>query len=231
MSPSRRSRPTDARGRWITFEGIEGSGKSVQLARLAAALAAAGCGPVTTREPGGTALGRELRAVLLRPMETPMDPATELLLYVADRAQHLAEVVGPALDAGRVVLCDRSLDATLAYQGHGRGIEPEWILELHRRSPLDRRPDRTVLLDLDSADGLARARERNAGAGLDATEGRFEDEELDFHRRVRNGYLELAAAAPRRFRVVDAAGSREAVERRVRSVLLDLLPELAASEA
>jgi dTMP kinase len=214
--------PTAARGRWITFEGVEGCGKSYQLDRLAARLAAAGRDVLTTREPGGTELGRELRALLLRP-GLAIDPAVELMLYVGDRAQHLGEVVLPALERGRTVLCDRYLDATLAYQGYGRGIDLAWIRALHAQPPLDRRPHRTVLLDMDSATALARARGRNARLGLDRSEGRFEAERLEFHDRVRRGYLELAAAEPERFRVVDAGGDRDAVAARVDDAVDDLV--------
>jgi dTMP kinase len=210
--------------RWISFEGIEGSGKSCQLERLGRRLREAGQEVVLTREPGGTELGRQLRALLLRPCEQPMDPTAELLLYVADRAQHLIEVIEPALRRGRVVLCDRFLDATVAYQGYGRGLGRERVLALHRHPPLDRRPDRTVLLDLDPELALTRARGRNQDLGLDETEGRFEREELDFHRRVRQGYLELAAAEPGRFRSVDARGGPDEVERRVWQALRDVLP-------
>lgn len=214
---------TQRGGLWISFEGIEGTGKTTQIERLADRLRARGDAVLLTREPGGTELGRRLRELLLRPAERPMDPMTELLLYVADRAQHLAEVVLPALERGDIVLCDRFLDATLAYQGHGRSLGVERVLELHRRPPLDSRPRRTVLLDLDPATALSRARRRNTTQGLDETEGRFERELLEFHRRVREGYLELAAAEPARFRVVRADGDPDEVEARIESALGDLL--------
>jgi len=209
---------------WITFEGVEGTGKTTQLERLARRLEAGGRRVTVTREPGGTRLGRDLRAMLLRPDPKPMHPMTELLLYTADRAQHLAEVVLPALERGDVVLCDRYLDATLAYQGHARGLGVERVLDLHRQPPLDRRPHRTILLDLDPAEGLARARRRNAGQGTDETEGRFEREQVEFHTRVRAGYLDLAAAEPARIRIVDAGGDPDQVESRVLAALRDLLP-------
>jgi dTMP kinase len=208
---------------WITFEGIEGSGKSTQLERLAERLRRGGGSVVTTREPGGTSLGRTLRALLLRPAENPMDPLTELLLYAADRAQHLHEIVLPALERGDTVLCDRYLDATLAYQGFGRGLGVERIHELHRRFPLDQRPDRTLLLDIDPQRALERARRRDVQAGLDKSEGRFERERLEFHRRVRRGYLELAAAEQERFLVLDGSGDVDEVERRIWLELRDLL--------
>jgi len=221
--------PHSRRAPWITLEGIEGTGKSTQLERLAARLVAAGRPAVATREPGGTALGRELRRVLLASTEPPLHPQAELLLYVADRAQHVSEVVLPALARGTVVLCDRQLEATLAYQGHGRGLGVAAVRQLHRAFPLDERPDRTVLLDLDPRVALARARRRDQVAGRAASEGRFEAEPLAFHERVRAGYLELAASEPERIRVVDAAGDPAEVERRIAAALVDLLPELGGA--
>jgi dTMP kinase len=210
------------KGIWITFEGIEGTGKTTQVERLARRLDAGGVRTTLTREPGGTELGQQLRSLLLRPDDEPMHPMTELLLYTADRAQHLAEVILPALERGEVVLCDRFLDATLAYQGYARGLGTACVLELHRRAPLDSRPHRTVLLDLDPEEGLARALRRNAGNGLDSTEGRFEHEHVEFHRRVRAGYLALASAEPERFRLVDGAGTPDEVEARVFAAVRDL---------
>lgn len=214
------------RGRFVTFEGIEGSGKTTQIERLAERLAGGGAEVVRTREPGGTALGRELRALLLRPAEQPMSPTAELLLYLTDRAQHLTEVVEPALERGAIVLCDRFTDATLAYQGYGRGLGVERVRALHRHAPLDRRPDRTLLFELDATVALERATRRNEAQDLAATEGRFEQERLDFHRRVAAGYRALAEAEPERFRVIDAAGDLEQVARRVWDALCDLLSAL-----
>ncbi len=215
--------PADRRpgGRFVTFEGVEGSGKSTQLERLARALRSRGQDPVVTKEPGGTPLGVRLRNVLLRDEGTRIDAETELLLYAADRAQHVREVVGPALAAGRLVLCDRYLDATLAYQGYGRGLDVRFILDLHRHPPLDLRPDRTLLLDLDPAPALERARRRNERLGLVTAEGRFERETVEFHRRVREGYLALAAEEPARYRVIDATGTEDEVWGRVRAALRD----------
>ena len=215
--------------RWITFEGIEGSGKSTQLRRLTDRLRQSGRALTVTHEPGGTDLGARIRSLLLRPTATPMASLTELLLYTADRAQHLSEVVVPALEAGENVLCDRYLDATLAYQGYGRQLGCEQVLELHRYSPLDRLPDRTLLFDLDVATGLERARERNRAAGLDVTEGRFEEEAIEFHERVRRGYLELAAADERRFRVIKAKSGTDKVEQAVLASLADWWPDLTES--
>jgi len=209
-------------GRFVTFEGIEGCGKSTQMDRLARQLRAAGHEVVATREPGGTALGLALRRILLG--EAGITPMAELLLYAADRAQHLAEVVEPALARGAVVLGDRYLDATVAYQGHARGLGAEAVLALHRTPPLDRRPDRTLLLDLDPAEALRRARARNDAQGTAAAEGRFEREGLAFHRAVRAGYRAIAAAEPGRVRVIDASGAVDEVAARVAAALEDLLP-------
>ena len=217
-------------GHFITFEGIEGSGKTTQLERLAELLRLGARDVVVTREPGGTTLGRELRTLVLRPAVEPMSPVAELLLYATDRAQHLTEIVEPALARGAIVLCDRYKDATLAYQGYGRELDLERIRELHRRPPLDRSPDRTVLLVLDPAMALARATRRNVEHDLVETAGRFENERLEFHRRVAEGYRALAAAEPERFRVVDAEGSVLQVGRRVIEAVRDLLPVLEGEE-
>jgi len=213
-------------GRFITFEGIEGTGKTTQIERLAARLRRSGVPVVLTREPGGTSLGRELRGLLLRPDPRPMSPDAELLLYVTDRAQHLVEVVEPALARGEVVLCDRYLDATLAYQGYGRGLGVDRVLRLHAHPPLDRRPHRTLVLELEPEEALGRATRRNDAQRVAATEGRFEQERIEFHRRVAAGYRELAAAEPERMRRVDASGDADTVERRVIEQVRDLVPEL-----
>jgi len=211
---------------FLTFEGIEGCGKSTQLLRLADRLRAGGTEPKLTREPGGTELGVALRSLLLEDGGARVDPAAELMLYAADRAQHIVEIIRPALEAGSIVLCDRFLDATLAYQGHGRGLPLAPMQELHRNAPLDLRPDRTLLFDLTAEVALGRARRRNEELGVTTSEGRFENEALAFHRRVRDGYLALALAEPRRIRVIDADGTIDAVSRRVCDALGDLLPQL-----
>ena len=218
---------TPGQGRFITFEGIEGTGKSTQISLLASRLRTAGIEPVVTREPGGTELGRRLRSLLLAADTPPMGSLAELLLYATDRAQHLEELVRPALEQGRLVLCDRYLDATLAYQGYGRELGVERIRRLHREPPLDLVPQRTILLDLEAEKALERARERNRDEGLETAEGRFEAEPLAFHERVRAGYLELAAADPGRVRVVPASGDPSTVARRVAAELVDMFPILA----
>jgi dTMP kinase len=219
----------EAAGLFVTFEGIEGCGKTTQLERLADRLRAAGRNPLVTREPGGTELGRRLRALLLARDAPAIGSLAELLLYTTDRAQHLEERVLPALRAGRVVLCDRYLDATLAYQGHGRALGVERILRLHRDPPLDLRPRRTILLDLQPEVALERARARNRDRDLEVAEGRFEQERLAFHERVRAGYLKLAESEPDRVRLVAADGNTAEVESRVAGALTDLLPELRSA--
>jgi len=211
---------------FITFEGIEGSGKSTQIARLAERLDDAGEPAVVTREPGGSPLGRRLRSLLLGGEIARIEPIAEMLLYVADRAQHLREFVEPTLASGTHVLCDRYLDATLAYQGHARGLDLELIRRLHETPPLDRRPHRTILLDLDPELGLERALRRNEERRIEASEGRYEREALGFHRRVREGYLSLAEAEPFRFRIVAAEGSTDEIAARVADLLSDLFPAL-----
>lgn len=204
---------------FITFEGIEGSGKSTQLRLAAEALAALGHEVTLTREPGGTELGRELRRILLDARNTHIAPPAELFLYLADRAQHLAEVIRPALARGAIVLCDRFADSTVAYQGHGRGLDPDLLDRLNAAAVEGTWPHLTVLLDLDPEIGLGRARSRNAVADAASDEGRFEALELAFHQRVRQGFLDLAARHPGRFAPVTADGAAEAVHGRVMAAI------------
>jgi len=205
-------------GTFITFEGIEGSGKSTQIALLANYLTARGIRNVLTREPGGTLIGDQVRKILLDPANRSLDPAAELLLYAASRAQHLREIILPALANGMTVLCDRFSDATLAYQGYGRGLDIEMIRSLDRIVTTGMRPDLTILFDIEASRGIARARGRNNSLGLEA-EARFENEALVFHERVRQGYLTLVAQEPDRIRIVDASGTSEAVQEQVRKIV------------
>jgi dTMP kinase len=205
------------KGTFITFEGIEGSGKSTQIALFADYLTARGVRHVLTREPGGTLIGDQIRKILLDPANRALDPAAELLLYAASRAQHLREIILPALACGANVLCDRFSDATLAYQGYGRGLDIEMIRALDRIVTAGMRPDLTLLFDIEAASGVARARGRNNSRGLEA-EARFENEELAFHERVRQGYLALVAQEPERIQVVDASSSAEAIQAKVRKI-------------
>jgi dTMP kinase len=202
---------------FLTFEGIEGSGKSVQIERVQKYLCARGVECVRTREPGGTPFGTAVRAVLLDAGGPEREPVAELLLYLADRYQHLRAFIEPHLRRGVVVLSDRYHDATRAYQGAARKISPELIQRLAGLLAI-REPDRTLLLDLEPEIGLRRARSRNQESG-GAAEGRFEAEDLTFHRAVRTAYLDLAKAAPERVFVVDASGSPDQVFARIEPML------------
>ena len=190
---------------FITLEGIEGSGKSSHARTLAAALRDAGRGVVETREPGGTAAGAALRALLLGAEATPLTGLTELFLYCADRTQHVTQVIRPALAAGRIVVCDRFSDSTLAYQGYGRGLELEVVrtLDAHARGGLA--PDLTFLLDCPVGVGLGRAQARAQGTD------RYERETIAFHQRIREGFLAIAASAPERVMVIDSTQDAAAV--------------------
>lgn len=194
---------------FVTFEGIEGSGKSTHLRGLAEALGARGHATVETREPGGTAAGGAIRRLLLGPEALPLVPLAELLLYCADRAQHVAEVIRPALVAGRVVLCDRFSDSTLAYQGYARGLDMDVVRALDARARDGVAPGLTFLFDCPVEVGLARARAR-AGTG-----DRFERETVRFHERVRDGFHALARAEPDRFCVLDSTAPEADVQARV----------------
>jgi dTMP kinase len=183
------------RGRFITFEGIDGSGKSTQLTATAAALRASGVDVLETREPGGTVLGESLRAMLL---QRPMSPLTETLLMFAARIEHIDEVIVPALGTGHWVLCDRFTDATYAYQSGGRGIAAEWIASLEAWVHPTLQPDLTVLIDLDPRQAAIRRSQARAP-------DRFETEDVAFFERVRDMYLARARAEPNRFLIIDGA--------------------------
>lgn len=200
---------------FITFEGIEGCGKTTQIRLLASALTEAGNRVTLTREPGGCPIADKIRAILLDADNSAMTPSAELLLYAAARAQHVSEVITPALERGDIVLCDRFTDATLAYQGYGRGLDRKTVLLLNGLATAGRRPDLTILLDCPVETGLKRALDRIAAASRadsgSEREERFELESRQFHQRVRDGYLALAAEAPHRFLIVNADGSREEI--------------------
>lgn len=193
----------------ITFEGIEGSGKSTQVRLLAEWLMQRGVPCVITREPGATPIGARIRALLLDPASRDMVADAELLLYLADRVQHLKTLILPALEAGKIVISDRYADATLVYQGYARGIDPNRILELHRLLCGGLDPDRTFLLDLPVAEGLFRAQRALDDGERSKRESRFELEAVGFHEKVRNGYLSLARLHPERFTILDATRSPE----------------------
>ena len=212
-----------ATGCFITFEGIEGSGKSTQLARVADWLRGAGRLVVTTREPGGTTAGQTIRRLLLDPA-SELGAEAELFLYLADRAEVMRQVIEPALRSGATVLGDRHIDATLAYQGSARGLGVARLATLNDFATRGRRPDLTLLFDLEASLGLERARRR---AGEQGRPDRLEAESVTFHDDVRRAYLELAGAESDRIKVIDASGSPEDVFNRVRREFAAALPDLA----
>ena len=207
-------------GAFITFEGIDGCGKSTQLRLLASELRVRGLDVVTTREPGGTPIGRRLRAVLLDVQEQ-VDPLTELLVFAADRAQHVRTLLLPALAANKIVMSDRYADATVAYQGSGRGFKPEVIQEIVQLATDGLMPDLTLLFDLSVPESAMRTRRRLAAKHSD----RLDREHAEFHERVRNAYLEIAKTQPERVRVIDARGSVQETQQLVMGIVMPFLQE------
>ena len=203
---------TERRGRFITFEGTDGSGKTTQMRVLAERLVASGREVVATQEPGGTEIGLQIRRILLEPANERLCPIAEMLLYFSARAQNFDEKILPAWERGAVVLSDRFTDSTLAYQGGGRGLGDSTILQLHDIACHGLQPDLTVYIDIDAETSLARVR---ADRKLD----RIETEASEFHKRVREAYLKLAAAHPERIRIVDGRGSIREVSERVWDVV------------
>jgi dTMP kinase len=210
---------------FITFEGIDGSGKSTQLRMLASELRLRGFDVVVTREPGGTPLGGRLRAALLDTDEQ-VDPLAELLLYAADRAQHVRQLVRPALETGHYVLSDRYADATVAYQGGGRGFPPALIDEVIALATGGLMPDLTLIFDLPVAESRARGQRRTDDGDED---DRLDVESDEFRARVRNAYLQIAAAEPDRVRVIDASRSIEETHARVMELVLPLIESQVSS--
>ena len=204
---------------FISFEGIEGCGKTTQVQRLASVLAERGIPHVVTREPGGTRVGRKIRRILLDPAHEEMEALTELLLYAADRAQHATQVIRPALAAGHWLICDRFADATTAYQGYGRGQDLGLLDSLHEVTTQNMWPQITLLLDCPGEIGLKRARQRLAAIAPQDREDRFELEVRSFHQRVREGYLKLAAEHAERFIVLDGTLSPERLHQQIVSLL------------
>ena len=198
------------KGRFITFEGIDGSGKSTQLGLLQSALSARGLEIIRTLEPGGTALGRKLREAFLETDEA-VTPMAELLLFAADRAQHVNFLIRPAMADGKIVISDRYADATVAYQGAGRGFDADVIRSVIDLATGGLRPDLTLFYDLPVDVAIARASNRN---GEEAKNNRMDAETHDFYERVRSKYLEIAAREPERFKVIDATGTPEEIFRK-----------------
>lgn len=208
---------------FLTFEGIEGSGKSTQAARLAERLTRRGIPLILTREPGGTRIGTDIRRILLDASNGGLTPLAEFLLYEADRAQHVKEVIAPALAAGTWVLCDRFCDATVVYQGCGRGLDPGMVRKLNTIAASELVPDRTFLLDCPVSMGLARAKKRDRTLG-EEDQGRFEAEAVAFHEKIRAGYLSLAREEPGRFVVLDGSARPEPLEAEILDALRPFLP-------
>jgi dTMP kinase len=226
------------RGKFITFEGLDGSGKSTQLEKLAKVLRAKGHAVVLTREPGGTSTGEKIRQLLLDTSTAGLSPLAELALMFASRAQHIHEVIEPALAAGKIVLCDRFTDSTEAYQGGGRKLGSEAVLILHRVLCGNLQPDLTILMDSDVNVSVARARRRNTAAvarrGKNAArqsdENRFEQEKRGFFSRVHSSYLAIAQREPERVIVVDARGTPAQTHARILEVVRRTL-KLAATRS
>jgi len=204
---------------FLSLEGIEGCGKTTQIRDLRIYLEDKGHSCVVTREPGGTDLGKKIRSILLDPASKGLVPVAELLLYMADRAQHIHAVIKPGLAQGKIVLCDRYFDATVAYQGFARGLDVRFIRDLHRLIFEDLKPDVTFLLDLPPRVGLARAWQELDSGGRSGRESRFEEETISFHDKVRGGYLELARSEPQRFQIIDASRKVEQVQADIRDAL------------
>ena len=209
-------------GKFITFEGPDGAGKTTQMKMLGDRLIREGMHVVYSREPGGTRISEEIRKILLDPTYGEMADRTEALLYAASRAQHVEEFIRPNVSAGKIVLCDRFADSTIAYQGAGRGIDCEVLAKLNNMATAGVIPDLTIILDIDPKDGITRISEKRvASTGRD--KDRIELEHLDFHERVRQGFLRIAVLEPNRCKVVDAVGERDIVHNRIFGLVKEVL--------
>lgn len=209
---------------FITFEGIEGCGKSTQIKLLNDALKLRGHETLLTREPGGTSISEEIRKILLNEENKKMTSICELFLYSASRSQHLSEIIEPALEAKKIVLCDRFADATMAYQGYARGLSIEQIKKINKIAVGLRKPDITFLLDCDPKIGLTRASERTLSlADNNSGQDRFENEPLEFHQKVREGYLKIAKEEPDRIVVIDASKDVETMHQEILKHVLKML--------
>ncbi len=207
---------------FLTFEGIEGCGKTTQAKLLVDKLHELNVPVLLTREPGGTRIGDQIRKILLHAENTDMSSLAELLLYEASRAQHVQEKILPNLDHGIHVICDRYGDASVAYQGFGRDLTVQIVKDANRLATGGLQPDLTLLLDVDPEAGLSRARARNLKFDFAVEEGRFEEEDILFHRKVREGYLALLKEEPERFRVIDGNTGIEDVQRQIEEIVLPL---------
>ena len=208
-------------GLFITFEGLEGAGKSTQAKLLADRLEGLGYPVTLVREPGGTAVGEALRGILADSAYDDMSPLTEVFLFAASRSQLVEQVIRPRLGEGTIVICDRFTDATLAYQGYGRGVHPTQIREISDICSWGVRPDVTFLIDIEPARGLSRVRTRSVETLTKMD--RFEQLDLGFYERVREGYMEIATEEPFRFRILDGTGEPEPLAAKIADLAMDLV--------
>jgi dTMP kinase len=216
-----------ARGLFLTFEGMDGSGKTTQVRRLATRLQREGFEVLETAEPGGTPIGTQIRRILLDAANQALSPTAELLLYFASRAQNVDELILPALREGKIVLADRFTDSTMAYQGVGRALGEQIVAELDRIACRGLEPDVTIYIDIDLETSLARAHARNRQLEGDrAVETRMDEQSVEFFRRVREGYAALAARAAQRFRVIDGRCDPDTTEARIWAEVAPLVSEL-----
>ena len=206
--------------RLITFEGGDGSGKTTQMKRLEGHLTSKGKSCLLTHEPGGTELGKWIRKVIVEGGRGEVANEMELFLYLADRAQHIREVIRPAMEEGKIVLCDRFTDSTLAYQGYGRGFDLELLQRMNQLASGGLQPDLTLLLDCAPETALSRARRRTEEQSPGGSHGdRFESQNLEFHERVRGGFLEIARAEPKRIVVLDTSATAEEVHEKIKKIV------------
>ncbi len=207
------------KGKFISVEGVDGSGKSTQVALLGEYLHGKNYDVVITQEPGGTAIGNQIREVILNPDNRKMTDMTEVLLYVAARMQHIHEVIAPAISEGKIVLCSRFIDSTFAYQGYGAGVKLDFLQKLNDMTVGNLKPDLTIVYDLDPTKGLDRVAERSESAAVSLGIDRMESKDELFHQRVRAGFLKMAQEEPERIMLVDASGSVENVFEKTKSVI------------
>ncbi len=217
-------------GLFITLEGIDGCGKSTQLEMLSDALGLRGADFIITRQPGGTLIGERVRDILLANASAGLAPLAELMLYAADRAQHVSELVRPAMESGRIVISDRYTDSTTAFQGYGRGLDLEVINELNRLATGGLSPDLTILFDIDTEAASARLKARQTVVESERGMTRFEDEAREFHHRVREGYLKLARAQPERIRIIDASASARETHEKTMAIVAPMIESVMSDE-
>jgi dTMP kinase len=220
-----------SKGRLISFEGLDGSGKTTQMALLTDWLARQGVAFIRTREPGGTLLGREIRQLLFGRTDLAITPLAEAFLFQADRAQHFATVILPALEQGTLVITDRCYDSSIAYQGAARGVGTELVAQLSKLATQGHAPDLTILLDLDPAQVQARTDVSQDSSGLREEQSRFDQETLQFHQRLRQTFLALAASEPQRIKVLDAAQPSERIHTQIIALVEPLVQAMRTSTA